>query len=841
ADEVLARAGRIAKAEAGSRSRFGPGASKVKLGPKAEMQRIGNETADVNEVLRRNEQGAAPNVTRSNAPFGKSIFGQAMTTPLRKINRDANNIVSEVISGSVLPSTKARPGRFRETLDSRFVQLLQEQASLRGAELKHSVSLSDRISRLLKLSDEELSRMESKITTSAKAVSEQKNAADTLLVDRGLSLDPKQAEARRLMPYALRHMKGVAYDGELGQFTRNGRPLSIKDILYDMERHGVDPESIAYVNTQQSGGSHFFTRYSGNRGSVQSGTFTGATFKRGAFPSKFENLVEQAAKDAGLVARAKAHDRIVSDYGITKGVKDGEPVFFSGKEAIRVARSMTEANLDGITYRALRVHPLTADRSLVEQFQSPKTSIDSTKLLSDWDNKRFETPKDTDLSVIVPDDLISRIRAHDTVGRPVLAPIGGAFRRTVLTTHTTWMTGNVVEATLRSGVSGVGPQHYLIGKRVMAAVRDYDVAAAARLEARALGGTMFGTQKRMAVRTPAGTMVRRIPILGQAVTGLEELTNAIFALNRFVERQYQTAALGKHVHRDIQEFTGSWIKATMAQKDILNDIAKGYLDEGKQIAAARMVDDVLGKYSKFDPGVRKAIQGYAIFLPWALNAVRFFTYTLPVKHPTISALLVLSERAIDQETKDASKNQPGNLNSELQVNGGVRQVLRFTPGGLFAGSATWNDKGGYNARYNPLSQSVAKQVLPEVSSALAMLAYGVNWKGQKATDRNGQPIGNRAALAVYQMFEALVPGLSIGRQYREHGGKPFDDSTIFSPATKPGTKGSKSFGDSFNPFRVVRTGKSFNSARPWEQFPAVSKGDSSAARPWEQFPAVEKP
>jgi hypothetical protein len=228
----------------------------------------------------------------------------------------------------------------------------------------------------------------------------------------------------------------------------------------------------------------------------------------------------------------------------------------------------------------------------------------------------------------------------------------------------------------------------------------------------------------------------------------------------------------------------------------------------KQIEAARFVDDVLGKYSKFNPKLRQAIQGYAIFLPWALNAVRFFTLSLPIKHPVQAALLVSSEKMISQETKDAANSQPGNLRSELQIDGGVRQVGRYTPAGLFLGSAKWNKAGGYDAIYNPLGMQVAKQILPEVSTEIALLASGVNWKGQKAMGHDGQPIGNRPALAIYQFFESITPGLALLRQWREGGGKPYDDSTVFNPRVKSGTSGSKGFADSFNPFRVIKTGNS---------------------------------
>jgi len=811
--EMAARAEKIAKAERGSIGVLGPGAGRVYGGPVGEAKRMGNEIADVNEVLRREDQRNAANDTRASAPYGNHKILAIHGEPFNKTKKAANDIVSEVLSGSVLPSSAELPTRFRDTLISRLEELKKAQGSLRGVELRYSKDLSSNIERVLREPDAKLAEIESRVVKAAHEIGPRKNTADKEIIAKGLGLDPVQAEARRVAPYAIRHM-GARFDEEAGTFVdRNGATLGVDRIKYDMKQNGVDPNKVAYVNTQQGteGSRNFFMPYRGSRGRVMTGQFTGATFRRGAFPSKFENLIEQSAKDAGLVRRAKAHDQFVSDFGIKKDLGGGQSGFFSGKEAVRVARSMSKGNADGIEYQAIRVHPLSAERAVVEKFQSPRVSIDSTRLLSDWDNKRFESPDSTDLSVIVPSHIVNQITKQNRAGRPPGAFVGGAFRRTVLALHTTWMAGNVIEAMLRSLVSGVNANHHRIGRLVMEELRNLDEEAAARLEARALGGTMFGPQKRMATRSQAGIALRKVPALGQAITFGEELTNAIFGINRGAERQFQFASLGKHAQREMQEFTNSWVQANQATTELLKSVAEGYLDEAKQIEAARYVDDVLGKYSKFDPKMRQFIQGYAIFLPWALNAVRFFTFSLPIKHPVQAALLVSSEKMIDQETKDAASSQPGNLRSELQVNSGVRQVGRYTPAGLFLGSAKWKKGGGYDAIYNPLGMQAAKQVLPEFSSAIAMLSFGVNWKGQKAIGHDGQAIGNRPAMALYQFAEGLTPGLAMLRQWREHGGKPYDDSTVFNPRVKPGTAGSKGFADSFNPFRVIKTGSSAKS------------------------------
>jgi hypothetical protein len=816
--EMLARAEKIADAKMGNTPRRAPLEGRFHMGEDGKLKRIADEQADVTEVLRREMQKEAPNQTRLLAPYGNTRLLQVWGKPFGKKANAANDLVAEAVAKSVLPSTKAAPQRFRNTLQGRLMDLQDAQHGMGGVDKKYSNHLIKSIKTLLALSDSELAQVESRLFKSADEIARKKNEADSLIISRGLGLSADQAEARRLMPYALRHMDGAEFDRTTSSFVRNGEPLSVEAIRADMRRNGVDPDTVGYVNTQQltEGSKNFYTPWRGNRGSMKSGRFTGKTFQRGAYPSRFENLVEQSARDAGLVARAKAHDKFISDYGIKKDLGNGQTRFYTGAEAKVAAAEMSEAS--GVEYQAIRAYPSSAQRGLVEQFQNPKTSVDSTALMSDWNRERFKEPTGDESSVVVPKELISRTQAQANVGSSLLSPVGGAFRRTVLALHTTWMTGNIIEAGLRSLVTGVHPGHYRVGKKLLNEIRLHDEEAAARLEARAIGGTMFGTQIRNTNRTQLGVALRRTPVLGQAVTGLEAFTDGIFALNRELERQFQIASLGKYAQREMQEFTDSWVQANRATTELFKDMARGYLDEGKQIEAARYVDECLGKYSKFSPKMRKAIQGYAIFLPWALNAVRFFTFTLPVKHPVQAGLLIASERMIDQDTKDAADSQPGTLRSEIPVDGGVRQVARYTPAGLFAGAAKWKDEGGYDAVYNVLGTAAAKQVLPEVSSQLALLAYGVNWKGKKAMDQNGNPIGNRPAYAIYSFAEALIPFLQMIRSYREHGGTPYDTSTAFKfpfgpypgPQVKPGTKKDKSalstFANKQNPFRVIETG-----------------------------------
>jgi hypothetical protein len=302
-----------------------------------------------------------------------------------------------------------------------------------------------------------------------------------------------------------------------------------------------------------------------------------------------------------------------------------------------------------------------------------------------------------------------------------------------------------------------------------------------------------------------------------AVVDLANLvTTSVFKGNKTIEQQGQIAAFGKYAQREAQELTNSWGKSQKLTADVVEQLVEGFYDPGKIAEAARYVDSVLGKYSKFSPELRQVVSTATPFLPWALNAVRFFAWTLPVKHPVQATLVVSMERALAEHFKEMASAHPGSLRHEIPVDGGVRQLARYTPAGLFIGSGddtnylpsigdVTTDTQGIS---NKLAENAARQFLPQYMSILDALR-GLNWKGKPAVGSDGAPV-DRVAFALTTMVNAWVPFVSLAQQYREGGGMPYDNSNVLYPKVKPGTrKGNTlaSFGDKQNPFRVIKTGQ----------------------------------
>jgi hypothetical protein len=221
---------------------------------------------------------------------------------------------------------------------------------------------------------------------------------------------------------------------------------------------------------------------------------------------------------------------------------------------------------------------------------------------------------------------------------------------------------------------------------------------------------------------------------------------------------------------------------------VAREVARGLLGTPKQVQFARAADDILGKYGRFSPSTRRAIQTFAPFLPWFLNAARFVGYALPVHHPVKTALLANVTTTLGEEIEaNRKKVPPGDLQSAIRrKDGGLVNLARYTPFGAFT-------KG---------VQGITEPLLPQVDSAVAIL-QGRSFTGKplRFEDKSTPADRKKLWLAMYTMLEAAVPGVSIIRRAQEGGATPYDDSTVLDPKTKPGTKRGSAANRILNPVR----------------------------------------
>jgi hypothetical protein len=214
-------------------------------------------------------------------------------------------------------------------------------------------------------------------------------------------------------------------------------------------------------------------------------------------------------------------------------------------------------------------------------------------------------------------------------------------------------------------------------------------------------------------------------------------------------------ALGRYVRRDIQEFTNSYAQTVKLQGKAVREAARGLYNTPAQPTPPASWTRRSANTRRFGPRLRALIQTATPFLPWYLNAARFVFWTLPMKHPFKTAVLLAAEHAFSKDIADQHKDvPPGELKSAVPSGGGWLDLARFTPFGAFTAAAG----GDYSQLFSPFFpqfQGVQKASggLDPVQPPAGGAEDTRQPEGQRDRLRHPQGDGEQA-------LEAFVPGLS---------------------------------------------------------------------------------
>ena len=589
-----------------------------------------------------------------------------------------------------------------------------------------------------------------------------------------------------------------------------------------IEEHiAADPHAKmpAFVSHRPGAGgtsAHFVNWLGSRKGADGAKVRTGDAARVGGQDPSFRALEDSLVRGQGVADAAKNFDRYVGDLGVKH--PSGRP--FTWEEATKYADHLVhdangEPRPNAVKMVPLRVVPARYDRARAERIvggQATPAHQDVGGLTQQRLEESLRPPSGAERAkanvVLLPEVQVKRLMEHQfgkttDTGKAFQAATG-AFRSTVLPFSAKWLTGNSVEAALRLALNDtpaglVASAH--AGVRVLRALAKHDQEAAKAFDVRATGGLLYGGQRtvyggaerfvgtKFEKPAQAAAALRQLPVVKQAVDTVAKYQQTVFALNAKLEHSAQVVAVGKEARREMQAMTGSWVKATVAQKAAVADVARGLVNTPAQVRYARAVDETLGKYSRFSPDLRRTIQTAAPFLPWYLNSARFVLHTLPVRHPVKLAVLASVERTLNADFVAQHKDvPPGSLQSAIPTkDGGWLDLSRYTPFGATTGGAS----------------SLADPILPQLSSVLEILK-GNAWTGSKLRLADGSTPGEgkKVALALYAALESVLPGVGVARRLQEHGQTAFDDSTVFAPKTKQGTShGSSPLDRVFNPLR----------------------------------------
>jgi hypothetical protein len=145
--------------------------------------------------------------------------------------------------------------------------------------------------------------------------------------------------------------------------------------------------------------------------------------------------------------------------------------------------------------------------------------------------------------------------------------------------------------------------------------------------------------------------------------------------------------------------------------DVAKQLGDGYRDTAALQKLARQTDDMLGKYQRFSPTLRRLSQSIMPFVPWFLAAARFVFWTMPVHNTAKTALLIKLSQVNQQAFQDAHADvPPGSLKLAIpNGKGGFVDLARYTPYGL-SGPIAEGDVG-----------TVTDPLLPQISGVVHAL------------------------------------------------------------------------------------------------------------------------
>lgn len=587
--------------------------------------------------------------------------------------------------------------------------------------------------------------------------------------------DAEVAAARRHDPTAARD----EYTHVEGRLMANGKEVTIERIRAHMKANNVKEPAFLTQAPNQRGARNFNIR--GERmQTIRSERRTGAATTRGVFDPHPDTLKENAAKARGLVDAVETWSDFINQVAVREpGVGDIKPLTY--KDAQRRVENI-HARGSKTEYAVIRAYPFGTRKALVDKLLDSKDpqQIAGYKDLMD-EALNFDDPKGDQAAgqwIVVPKAAAEELRAHLSAMAPTTfekawSAWNQTFRSTVLATSSTWLLGNLSEAGLRAAVARAGPRSYLTAHRVLKELRRLDPEVAEMAVARTVAGGHMSFSRR-AMRYSNAEQFERTNLEGiaesmgklrrtrgpkQIADAWNHYTDWVFnSLNGRLESQFQTAMLGRAI-RDSPLMDEHMFKLS---KKAINEAAQGLRGTSTQIAFGRQVDRMYGKYGKFNPTMRRVVAYYTPFLAWSLNAATFVYSVLPKDHPVLTSLILSTEQATEEWRKDHGLDlymagaNPAFLQGSIPGRTKNYPVSRFTPFGAF---------GDY-------VETLASNVLPQVSAFLDIGKHGIDFKGQTLRNpRTGEPLKpDEKVLAIGRAFaESTIPLVGLGQRIADKG------------------------------------------------------------------------
>jgi hypothetical protein len=404
---------------------------------------------------------------------------------------------------------------------------------------------------------------------------------------------------------------------------------------------------------------------------------------------------------------------------------------------------------------------------------------------------------------VVPAEVLHEIEAQvkpsGAAGRSVDIFRGKASR--VLLANPGWLSFQVASNAFLAGIGGAGPTTWLKAHRWWKSLPD-DLKESVAPELGIHG--WYDEQTHLgATASNLPAPARQLANAWQALKGtgpwqLAHKANpfdAIFRADNAQNNFFRKAVLYKEVNREAYRRMGDNANRVMRGEQRIQRVLRSAPEDQLRAALedpklfehhARAVNDLLGDYTSYTAKERRTMGRYALFYGFLRHSLRLTFYTLPVKHPLITAIgFQLGKMHEDELRKIFGVDVPvwEQANAFVKVGGKERKfdVSRLNP--------------FFNALQFQGPQSLLSLASPMASMTVDQLAkkntvFDSPWRLDKSTAfaEKGVPVGlsNRAQVVLEQLAR-LSPYYRLAEQTGIPGvakpmrGRQGADSSLFFP------------------------------------------------------------
>lgn len=737
----------------------------------------------------------------------RRMVRQQVNSDVKKaIGKDHVATAAAVVAQNLAKPTREGIQRFRDHVADVRRELVAQGAK---ADLKLNGQLLDDLDRTLR--DFDRGKLDAgKVEVAAARYSEVTRPLEEAAIESGL-INRDQATMAKWMPYARLHMN-ARHDGDrLVIDTPDGpRPLTVSAIEAHAKANDLvggpgtvnPPAWVSHARTKRG-----FNEQAGRGESRVPTGRTGESVARGTIDTSMANLSRSANLTAGMVHATRSFRTMLDEFVVRR--PDGQlDSHGTARDANRAAAeySARPGNPDVVAIRKTPWSASAEQRAASLDALSDTAANEglATSIKGALEEGINGTQRDGGGEyVLIPRAAAKEMLQQVDSGASPWGPVGDVafnlFRRTVLPFSTKWMANNITEGMLRAAVAGAGPGSYRIGRKAFKAAMDENPQAGAMAQAILAPGGAASFARTATVRREAadfngalGALARQLhrahesKSLGWVPATFMTVTDVIFTGMGMVEGGFQTAMLGKAIRQEAKRDGGIGPLGAKA----IEEAGKGLTNTSTQVAFAKRIDDMYGKYSGYTASSKRAFNTLFPFAPWWISAVNFCFRVLPRDHPVMVGLIASTEQATKEWRIENGLEPyiglfhamdgalPAWQQGTVPSGAGLRNVTQGTP---------------FDVATDPLA-SMGTMLLPQ-AMGIVNAFRGLDWKGSRLKGPDGGAADDNTLLR------------AAGNSLIEQSSGPYG-------VVKRITEGDGGL-DKLNPYRAInKTGKVARKVKP---------------------------